>query len=91
MMDERLQQIMNDTNAALEPLGLTVASPNLSPPVWHLYHYDPETKYCAPILRTHGPNDAEPTRIADLFQGFEPGTPAADILRWALANGVLAD
>ena len=90
-MDERLQQIMSDTNAALGPWGLLVASPNSWPAVWHLYYYNPETKYCVPILRKRGPNDAKPTRMEDLFQGFEPKTPAADILRWALANGILDD
>lgn len=88
-MDDRLQQIMSDTNAALEPWGLIVASPNLSPPVWHLYHYDPATKYCVPVLRKRSPNDAEPTRMADLIQGFDPETPPAVILEWAKQNGVL--
>lgn len=91
MMDDRLKQIMSDTNTALEPWGLTVASPNIAPPVWHLYRYDPDTGYCVPILRQRGPGAAEPMRIADLFQGFEPETPAADILRWALATGILDD
>lgn len=86
-----MQQIMSATNSALEPWGLTVASPNLSPPVWHLYRYDPDTKYCAPVMRQRGPSDAPPERIADLFQGFEPETLAADILRWALANNILDD
>ena len=93
MMDERLQQIMNDTNAALEPWGLTMGDPNLRDraPVWHLYRYDPETKYCIPILRKRGPKDGELTHLADLFQCFEPETPAASILSWAVANGVLDD
>lgn len=90
-MDDRLQQIMSDTNAALQARGLMVASPNLTPPVWHLYYYDPATRYCAPVMRQRGPGDAEPIRMADLFQGFEPETPAADILRWAEANGILDD
>lgn len=90
-MDDQLQRIMNDTNAALEPQGLIVASPNVTPPIWHLYRYDPNTQYCVPILRQRSPGDAEPTRMADLFQGFAPETPAADILRWAQANGILDD
>jgi hypothetical protein len=90
-MDDRLQQIMSHTNAALESWGLTVASPNLSPPVWHLYRYYSDTRYCIPVMRQRGSGAAEPTRMADLFQAFEPATSAADILTWALANGVLDD
>lgn len=90
-MDDRLKRIMSDTNAALEPQGLIVASPNLTPPVWHLYRYDPNTQYCVPILRPRGLGDAKPARMADLFQSFEPETPAADILRWAQANGIFDD
>lgn len=90
-MDDRSAQIMSATNDALEPWGLIVVSPNLTPPVWHLYLYDSESKNCIPVLRKRGPGVAEPTRMADLFQCFEPETPAADILQWAIANGVLDD
>lgn len=31
-MDDRLEQIMVNTNAALEPYGLTLADPNLAWP-----------------------------------------------------------
>lgn len=90
-MDERLQQVMSDTNAALEPYGLMLANPNLGWPVWHLYYYNAETKVCFPVLRPHDPNRAAPASLADLVQGFDPETPATSILEWANANGLLDD
>ena len=90
-MDDRLQRIMNETNAALEPYGLALPDPCLAWPVWHLYYYDPETKNCLPVLRQRDASGAAPTRLADLVQGFDPETPAASILQWASANGVLDD
>lgn len=90
-MEERLQQLMSDTNAVLEPWGLTVANPNIGRPVWHLYYYNSETKACFPVIRQRGPHEAEPNSIADLVQGFHPETPATKILEWAKANGVLGD
>ena len=39
-MDHRLQRIMSDTNAALEPYCLTLADPRVAWPAWHLYYYN---------------------------------------------------
>ncbi len=36
MMDYRLKQLMSDTNATLEPYGLTLAIPNRSCRMAHL-------------------------------------------------------
>lgn len=90
-MDDRLQQVMSDTNAELEPYGLAIADPNLGWPVWHLYYFDPQTKSCFPVLRPREVGAAPPERLADLVQGFDPETPAVSILQWASANGVLDD
>ncbi len=53
--------------------------------------YDTETKNCFPVLRQRDASDAAPTRLGDLVQGFDPETPAASILQWASANGILDD
>ena len=82
---------MSKTNAALEPYGLALADPCLGWPVWHLYYYNAETKNCFPVLRKRNADGAAPTCFADLVQGFDPETPAASIVEWASANGVLDD
>ena len=89
MMDDRLQRVMNDTNTALEPYGLILADPNLGWPVWHLYYFNQQTKSCFPVLRRREAGGTPPQRMSDLVQGFDPETPAAAILHWASANGVL--
>lgn len=89
MMEERLKQLMSDTNAVLEPWGLMVANPNIGRPVWHLYYYISETKSCFPVMRQRGPDEAKPGCMVDLVQGFHPETPATKILEWAKENGVL--
>lgn len=45
MMDDRLKQLMSDTNATLEPYGLTLAIPKIGLAVWHIYYYDRKKKY----------------------------------------------
>lgn len=92
-MDKRLQQLMNDTNQVLEAYGLTMGNPNLRDraPVWHLYHYNPETKDCFPVLKKFGPGSPLPEYIADLVQDFDPETPAASIVEWAKRNGVIEE
>lgn len=90
-MDERLKKLMNRTNAVLEPWKLMLADPNTSRGLWHLYYYDSATKYCIPVIQQRDPDRDEPTCMSDLVQGFDPETPAAEILEWARANGVLND
>ena len=90
-MEERLKQLMSDTNAVLEPWGLIVANPNIGRPIWHLYYYNSESKDCFPVIRQRGIDEAEPTRLADLVQAFHPETSASKILEWAEANGVLGN
>ncbi|GAC1428893.1 MAG: hypothetical protein NVSMB6_28530 [Burkholderiaceae bacterium] len=45
MMDDRLKQLMSDTNATLEPYGLTLAISKIGLAVWHIYYYDWKKKY----------------------------------------------
>lgn len=88
-MEERLEKLMSDTNAVLKLWGLIVVNPNIGRSIWHLYYFNSDTKVCFPVIRPNDPNEAEPTCMADLVQGFNPETPATEILDWAKENGVL--